>query len=138
MRWIFLSLLLLNGLVFLVQYKGWAGSAPVPQQAVVNEKAQPLILLKELRATDPYKSVLVADSSHRTSKKSREQLCMLFGPLYDEDAADELLSYLVKNRIEARKIVKEREIAPDYWVYIPPCHHALRQTESWRSCVSGR
>ncbi|RMF13074.1 MAG: hypothetical protein D6758_13860 [Gammaproteobacteria bacterium] len=120
MRWIFLSLFLLNLLVLAAQYNGWGAAPVVRQQPVVHEGAQPLIMLRELKATDPYKSVLVADARNKTTGNKKERLCLLFGPIYDKTEAEELVSYLSNNRVRARQIEREREVAPDYWVYIPP------------------
>ncbi len=92
MRWVLLSLLAINMLLF---YKNWG--------SIGSSEANNRVLNK----LDPEPFV----NSRR---------CSLLGPIESARLQDELMTTLAEYRITAKKISKKVPKAPKFWVFIPP------------------
>ncbi|OZG70926.1 hypothetical protein BTA51_24145 [Hahella sp. CCB-MM4] len=124
MRWIFLSLLSLNAIVFLVQWLELQKrhSASVNHARIqVYENAGTLTLLSEIKLFPAKKEKLEDGSSADKGVKSNvEALCFLIGPLEEEVEAEELRKGLLLEQVETRLHKNTLQLAPEYWVYLRP------------------
>ena len=117
MRWIFLTLLLLNLLVFAVQ---WSGAERVAEPENREEQvagSTSLVLLKETTGPDSAPS---ARSERTKVPADASGLCLMVGPWETEVDAQKFLALLRSKVVESRIITNEIKREPDYWVYLPP------------------
>ena len=140
MRWIFLLVLMVNVVVYAVQ---WIESqakrtAANKQHKVppVSLDAQTLMMLSEIKLLSvadikKEQQAAVDNSAASNSDKketaqtassldSVEKKCALVGPVLEEERALELKNILGGKKIETKMHRNEMELAPRYWVYIPP------------------
>ncbi len=129
MRWIFLTLLLLNLLVFGLQWANMDPAPGMPVQAPPSANVEPLVLLSEAtpaqlarapaaraEAAKPATSAKPAPAA----KPGEEPLCLVVGPVEAETSAQQILAAFRAAQIPARMTSKDVAHAPDYWVYLPP------------------
>ena len=113
MRWIFLTLLLLNALFAVVEWSSRVDKREVlnkPYKAVEEGR---LTMLGESGYLQGGERLLVAESSV-------EPLCLLLGPLDDKVKARKLLSLFQAEGIRADLVPQSIVKAPNYWVYLAP------------------
>ncbi len=113
MRWIFLTLVLLNVLFAVLElYAGIGGQGTQDGRYQTVVGGARLLLLREL------------DVPHRgggiVSAESAEQLCLLAGPLNDRGSAKRLVEALGRFEVPAEIIAQAITKAPNYWVYLEP------------------
>ena len=113
MRWIFLTLVLLNMLFAALElYAGIGGQDGEASRYNVVAGGARLLLLSEL---DSPGSGVIASSS-----ESGEQLCLLAGPLIERADARQLVAGLQRLDVGAEIVVQSITKAPNYWVYLEP------------------
>ena len=113
MRWIFLTLVLLNMLFAALElYSGIGGRESESVHYNVLEGGARLLLLSEL------------DGSHvravTPNSENSEQLCLLAGPLIERGDAKRLIDALQRLDVPAEVVVQTITKAPNYWVYLEP------------------
>ena len=113
MRWIFLTLVLLNMLFAALElYAGIGGQGSEVGRYNVVEGGARLLLLSE------------SDASHAgvasSNSESTEQLCLLAGPLIERADAKRLIAELQRLEVAAEIVVQTITKAPNYWVYLEP------------------
>lgn len=126
MRWIFFSLLVLNGIYLLWQ---WQKPVESPQSAAVTAKApagvKPVVLLSELE--EEALATLLQRKQERLKMTesgevaaSAQPLCTLVGPYAKLLKAEYLVEHMAALEVKAE--VQEVEIPGDkgYWVYLSP------------------
>ncbi|ABC32878.1 conserved hypothetical protein [Hahella chejuensis KCTC 2396] len=125
MRWIFISLLMLNGLVFAVQWlelQKREGLEEVRNRvALSGVGANRLTLLSEVDVQEEE----VGDKSSieklpETPVSKGERLCLLMGPFEGDAQAQSLKIALEKRDVESVAFPKNISLAPEYWVYLEP------------------
>ena len=132
MRWIFLSLILINGAVFFWQWQqreAVAAQRPVPKAMPSRAEAMPgvekLVLLSELE--EEALAVLLQQKQERLRMaeaevlaEAEQPLCTLVGPYAKLLKAEYLVEHMAALEIKAE--VQEVEIPGDvgYWVYLAP------------------
>lgn len=117
MRWIFLSLLILNGLVFSVQ---WLEYQKSQAKEIVEEQkkgGRTLTLLGEINSQG---KKIIASGDQANNDEKVEELCLLVGPLDDKSQAEELSGALDSKDIDVNLFTNTVSLAPEYWVYLPP------------------
>lgn len=113
MRWIFLTLALLNALFAALElYAGVGGKGKEGDRYQVVEGSGRLLLLSELDIS--HSGVASPDVT------SVEQLCLLAGPLGDSGDAKRLIGELEGLGVAAEVVVQSITKAPNYWVYLEP------------------
>ncbi|AZZ94632.1 hypothetical protein EUZ85_29515 [Hahella sp. KA22] len=125
MRWIFISLLMLNGLVFAVQWlelQKREGLEEVRNRAALSETgANLLTLLSEVDVRE--EKVVVepgVEKAPETPVSKGEKLCLLMGPFEEDALAQGLRMALAKRSVESVAFPKDISLAPEYWVYLEP------------------
>ncbi|WP_020404985.1 hypothetical protein [Hahella ganghwensis] len=123
MRWIFLSLLSLNAIVFLVQWlelqKRHSVSMGSPRVTSVGGDGGTLTLLSEIKLV-PEQSKKEFESEERVEKVNKGALCFLIGPMEGEDQAALLQKDLLELQVETRIHQNTIQLAPEYWIYLEP------------------
>lgn len=118
MRWVFLTLLLLNFLVFAAQWLQGGHFQPQPVSALsAAAQGKALVLLSEVAGGD---AGFLEQPSASTSYEDLEALCLMVGPAPGQVQAQDLVQVLRHQGVGARVVTQEVVKAPDYWVYIPP------------------
>lgn len=113
MRWIFLTLVLLNMLFAALElYAGIGGREGEAVRYNVVEGGARLLLLSELGGSDVGAVAPNSDNS--------EQLCLLAGPLIERGDAKRLINALQRQDLPAEVVVQTITKAPNYWVYLEP------------------
>lgn len=129
MRWIFIVLLMCNGIYFLWQNYLVKDVAPVEPVAVkqVGASVPPLTLLSEdegaLRralAESPEKSQPKAASANTRPAEEGPEICWQIGPFKEEVSGKLVVSRLAALDINLELQPMEVVDKPDYWVHIPP------------------
>src|SRR5690606_19399313 len=125
-RWIFLTLLLLNLLVFGLQWADSGRTSGAPVQAPPSANVERLVLLREAAPGQLARSPAARAETAKSAKPApavgsgADQLCLVVGPVETESAAQQILTAFRNARIPARMTSKDVAHAPDYWVYLPP------------------
>lgn len=113
MRWIFLTLVLLNMLFAALElYAGIGGRESEVDRYSVVEGGARLLLLSELDGSD--------DGAVTANLENGEKLCLLAGPLIERGDARRLIAALQRTDITAEVVVQTITKAPNYWVYLEP------------------
>jgi hypothetical protein len=113
-RWIFLTLLLLNSLFAAVEW-----SAKIDASGVLNKSYQiiqggdRLGLLRELGSQ-------VDAGKVTASKGGVDRLCMLLGPMVDKAKALQLINVFKLRSVDVELVAQGITKAPNYWVYLAP------------------
>jgi hypothetical protein len=115
-RWVFLTLLLLNVLVFGVQWMEHnrpitASYPPIP------EDAERIKLLSEEQGRS---AASAPDAVYQSVGMEDGRLCMALGPYGSESEAARVVASLVERAVDAAVLTSEIQKAPDYWVYLEP------------------
>lgn len=118
MRWVFLTLLLLNVLVFAAQWMNPAGAGNHRQAPAVSMAGDSIVLLSEASNRGVIQEVLKNKPAEAEVGTARS--CLVLGPTNNEQQALGLLGRLQEQSISARVLQQEISRAPDYWVYLPP------------------
>jgi hypothetical protein len=114
-RWIFLTLILLNALLAVVELSEKEGKRSLLDVRYrLMEGSDSLVLLKESTASS---------SSGAPGKKGLlppDPLCLLLGPFVALEVSDRLLGALAEAKLQTELVTQEIVKAPNYWVYLPP------------------
>ena len=114
MRWIFLTLLLLNSLFAAIEWSSKADKREIldkPYQVV--DGGERLTLLRgeaALHGVD-----VVSDN-----RSEVDRLCLLLGPLEVEEKASRLLEIFKVADVKVELVTQTLAKAPNYWVYLSP------------------
>ncbi|WLQ13780.1 hypothetical protein O5O45_29065 [Hahella aquimaris] len=125
MRWIFISLLMLNGLVFAVQWlelQKREGLEEARNRVALSETdANRLTLLSEVDVKEERAVVdLGIEKRSETLASKDEKFCLLMGPFEEDAQAQGLRMALAKRSVESVVFPKNISLAPEYWVYLEP------------------
>ncbi|WP_250656522.1 SPOR domain-containing protein [Alkalimarinus coralli] len=113
MRWIFLTLLLLNALFALLEWSASLGGRETDGEGYrAAAGIQVLALLGESAGGGSIGKRLAGDAN--------DQLCLLIGPLADRGKAKFALESMQRTGIKAEMITQTTVRAPNYWVYLQP------------------
>ena len=114
MRWIFLTLLLLNVLFAVVEWSSRLDKYEVQNMPYrIIEGGVRLTMLGEPKALQGDKDLLA-------EIEVAEPLCLLLGPLDNKGEATELLSLFQRKEVKAELVAQSIKKAPNYWVYLAP------------------
>lgn len=114
MRWIFLTLLLLNCLFAAVEWSSKVNARGVLDKSYqFIEGGERLALLREF--SEPVNAGDIA-----TSKGKLNRLCMLLGPMEDKTKATQLIDVFKSRGVGVELVAQEITKAPNYWVYLAP------------------
>ncbi len=115
MRWIFLTLILLNALLAIVELSEKEGKRSLLDARYrLVEGGESLVLLKESAAS------LSLITPEKDGSLSPDPLCLLLGPFVALEVSDLLLGALAEVKLQAELVTQEIVKAPNYWVYLPP------------------
>ncbi len=114
MRWIFLTLILLNVLFAVAEWlsrvdKDEALNRPYRIQGGQGQ----LTMLRESKG-------LKSEGGVENKRGVDEPLCLLLGPLDDRVKADQILSVFQDRNVKAELVAQSLVKAPNYWVYLAP------------------
>ena len=113
MRWIFLTLLLLNALFTLLEWSASLGGRQSDGEGYsVVAGIQVLSLLGESEGG--------GSISKRLTKETADQLCLLIGPVADRGRAKFALESMHRRGINVEMVTQTIARAPNYWVYLQP------------------
>ncbi|MFD2232032.1 SPOR domain-containing protein [Alkalimarinus sediminis] len=113
MRWIFLTLVLLNVLFAALElYAGIGGKGGEGLRYKAIEGSGRLLLLRELESP----GAKVASPNVEVV----DRLCMLAGPLRERGMAKSMISGLERYGVSGDIVVQTISKAPNYWVYLEP------------------
>ncbi len=121
MRWIVLSLLSLNLLVFCVQWLELQRRGVKAHNAAVlpgNYNSATLTLLQEVKLLPTAKKPDQEDFN--SSDSIGEELCFLIGPMEGQEAMRKLQLALQSKGVKTEPHENRIKLAPEYWVYIEP------------------
>jgi hypothetical protein len=111
MRWIFLTLSLLNVFIF--------GMSWLEKNDHFTGKSKDFIPIENVKAINTVGSK--NDDKEGVGVKVKfKPLCLLLGPIITEKEAEIIENRLNSKGIKSRKIVQEIAKAPNYWVYLKP------------------
>ena len=122
MRWIVLSLLSLNLLVFGVQWLELqkknikSGAAKL---AKVSGTSSTLTLLQEVKLL-PSAQVVGGDNEVPAADEQGDELCFLIGPMDDQAAVERLQLAMQEEGVNTVPRENKIKLAPEYWVYLEP------------------
>src|SRR5690606_40579511 len=97
-RWIFLTLLLLNLLVFGLQWADSGRTSGAPMQAPASTNVERLVLLREATPAQLARTPAARVEAPRSAKPAStaasgaDQLCLVVGPVDTESAAQQIRS----------------------------------------------
>ncbi len=111
MRWIFLTLLLLNIFVF--------GMSWLERNDRYSGKSRDYITIENIKQIKSIRQDSSNDASLKGSMKEK-QVCLMLGPMQAERDAEIVRRILVENAVLAKKVVQKIDRAPNYWVYLKP------------------
>lgn len=122
MRWIFVALLICNGIYFL-----WQSSVGVEQSLRAEPAGTFMEAGAQLRVLDSQSSVVdlpagvaASDLDEGAQTKSLSNICWLIGPFMESLSGRQVVSRLQALDIALQLKVIEFEGESDYWVHIPP------------------
>lgn len=110
-----LFLLFLNGLVLSIQWVEESRRQLVTARVESAMPSQQATL--ELLSDYAERSGVEVQSAEASGAQER---CLLVGPLDNETSASRLLEALIVGGLRARLYTNALELAPEYWVYLPP------------------
>jgi len=109
-KWIFLSLLMLNG-----AYAGWYFGLAEKGESATSSAGQQVVQLNNLQMIQKATSTKVSQVS-----PEEKNSCKKLGPVKDKLNADQIQTRLAALDIEAQVIRQNSEVVKDYWVYLNP------------------
>jgi len=113
-RWIFLTLLLLNSLFAAIEWSSKAGKREIIDKPYrVVDGGGRLILLRS--AAEQYSVDVVSDN-----RSDVDRLCLLLGPIEVEEKASRLLDIFKLADVKVELVTQTLAKAPNYWVYLAP------------------
>ena len=114
MRWIFLTLLLLNSLFAAVEWSSKADARGVLDKSYrFIEGGERLVLLRELGGP-------MAAGDIVTPEREVDRLCLLLGPMEGKAKAIQLIDIFKLRGVGVELVAQEITKAPNYWVYLAP------------------
>lgn len=114
MRWIFLTLLLLNSLLAAVEWAAKVDKKKVlDKRYVAQSGVERLTLLKEV-GRSPGESMVGGPD------EASDQLCLLLGPADGRESAKKLIDSFGGRAVRSTLVTQVITKAPNYWVYLPP------------------
>ena len=122
MRWIFVTLLLLNAVYFLLKGEVVMHEQPAVSVAMVssNQSLKSLQLLSEVSKGQQLRPQALELLPLEEPTEGVESLCTLIGPFSELLAAENILEHLRALEVEATMQNVEVPEGPGYWVYLPP------------------
>jgi len=100
MKWAFLILIALNLVILAAQWLNKRETALLPEYAE-SDKGGEIVLLKE-----------------RKTHIKKDGMCDLMGPIKMQEDVELILAELGGDAAQMQQVVKEKSMAPGYWVYL--------------------
>ena len=131
MRWVFILLLLCNGIYFVWQSYLQPNASPGAKAVPVQQAAQSLVLLSESPEVSGQPAVdgdaqpaMLADSAEPFPSEQAEpvasNICWLIGPFKEAVSSRQLVSRMSAQAIDLEFQQIEIEDAPKFWVHLAP------------------